>query len=288
MKFYIKNTTINTTKNIQDSNIVCISDLHYTKNLTPKFLLELIYRITNLNPTYICFLGDLCDDNSYDDIVNWLNMLSKIAPVYFIYGNHDIKKYRINDKNYYVSSHLPGNVCNEIKNIDNLKVLSKNQIHKNNGYSFCGLNFYDDSNYDSFIKYMNKHIPYLEASNFNILLSHNPKTIDPLIFKEFAEEYKYSTDCIISGHSHNGLATPFFDKILPGNRGLYLKAKGILPSYTRGIFDCNYSPECQHAEYVGIICPPIRTLPDRNIILRKANDFLYKPGIQLVRVKKEK
>ncbi|MBO5096416.1 MAG: metallophosphoesterase [Bacilli bacterium] len=286
MKFYIKNTDIYTNKKVAEANIVCLSDLHYTKNLTPQFLNDLANKIIELNPTYICFLGDLCDDESYNDVIEWLNLLSKIAPVYFIYGNHDIKKYRINDKNYYVSSHLPGSICNEIKNIDNLKVLSKNQIDTNNGYSFCGLKFYDDSNYNSFASYMNKHIPNFDYSNFNTLLSHNPKTIDPIFFKQLDEKYKYSTDCILSGHSHNGLVTPMIDKILPGNRGLYLKAKGIFPSYTRGEFDCGYSPDCQHADYVGVICPPLRTLPDRSPVLRKANDILYTPGIQLVRVKK--
>ena len=130
MKFYIKKTDVYTNKKVKDANIICLTDLHYTRNLTPQFLTNLTNKIIDLNPTYICFLGDLCDDESYGDVIEWLNLLSKIAPVYFIYGNHDIKKYRINDKNYYVSSHLPGSVCNEIKNIDNLKILSKNHIDK--------------------------------------------------------------------------------------------------------------------------------------------------------------
>ena len=286
MKFYIKRTTIDTNKNIQDANIVCISDLHYTKTLTPYFLKELSKKINELNPKYICFLGDLCDDESYTDVINWLNMLAKFCPVYFIYGHHDISKYRINDKTYHVHSHLPGDICKEIKNINNLEVLSKNHIKTNDGFTFCGLNFYDDSNYESFISYMNKHIPNLDNETFNTLLSHNPKTIEPEIFDKLDNYYKYNTDCIISGHSHNGLVSPSIDNILPGNHGFYLKAKGLFPSYTRGTFDCSEATECSYADYTGVICPPLRTLPDRNIILRKANDILYTPGLQLIRVKK--
>ena len=100
MKFYIKKTNIYTNKKITDSNIVCISDLHYTKTLTPNFLLELTNKIIELNPNYVCFLGDLCDDNSYNDVIEWLNMLAKISPVYFVYGNHDIARYRIKDEMY--------------------------------------------------------------------------------------------------------------------------------------------------------------------------------------------
>lgn len=288
MKFYIKKTNIYTNKKITDSNIVCISDLHYTKTLTPNFLLELTNKIIELNPNYICFLGDLCDDNSYNDVIEWLNMLAKISPVYFVYGNHDIARYRIKDEMYKVKSHLPSKIKKEIKNINNLKILKNNKIISNNGFSFCGLDFYDDSHYETLIGKMNHNIPEFNPKSFNTLLSHNPKTIDPKVFKKFDNEYKYNTDCILSGHSHNGLVTPSMDNILAGNRGFYLKAKGLFPSYTRGTFDCGEDTECQYGEYVGIICPPLRTLPDRNAILRKANDILYTPGIQLVRVKKQK
>lgn len=288
MKFYIKSTTINTYKNIQDSNIVCISDLHYTKTLSPNFLIKLTQQIISLNPTYICFLGDLCDDNSYNDVIEWLNTLAKVAPIYFVYGNHDIAKYHIKDEIYKVKSHLPSKVCKEIKNINNLKVLKNNKIITDNGFSFCGLDFYDDSHYDKLINKLNHNIPEFSSNSFNTLLSHNPKIIDPLVFKKLDDTYKHNTDCILSGHSHNGLVNPFMDNILPGNHGFYLKAKGLFPSYTRGTFDCSTYSECSHADYTGVICPPLRTLPDRNAILRKANDILYTPGIQLVRVKKEK
>ena len=40
----------------------------------------------------ICFLGDLVDDDS-KEVIDWLNNLAKIAPIYFALGNHDIKRY---------------------------------------------------------------------------------------------------------------------------------------------------------------------------------------------------
>ncbi len=287
MKFFVKNTTINTNKHVKDSNIVCISDLHYTKSLTSNFLVTLTQKIEDLNPTYICFLGDLCDDNSYSEVIEWLNNLAKISPVYFIYGNHDIKKYRIKNEMYKVQSHLPSKICKEIKNINNLKVIDNNKIITNDGYSFCGVDFFDDSHYNSFIKKMNANIPDFNINYFNSILSHNPKIIDPLIFNKLDKEYKVNTDCILSGHSHNGLVTPTLDKLMPGNRGFYIKAKGLFPTFTRGVIDCEECSECQYGYYTGIICPPLRTLPDRNVFLYKANNILYNPGIQLVRIKKE-
>lgn len=288
MKIFIKKSTIYTNKNIKDFNIVCLSDLHHTKSLTPDKLSIITNEIANLNPQYICFLGDTNDDKSYDVVIEWFNELAKIAPVYFIYGNHDIEKYKIKDKIYRVNTALPKKVVDEIENINNLKILKNNETDMVDGVTFCGTNFFDDSNFDAAIRYFNNNIPNFDEKTFNILLSHNPKIMNPKIFKELSEEYKFFIDCILSGHTHNGLFTPGIDNLLPGTRGFYIKSQGLFPKFTRGEFDVSESAECMHADYTGIICPPIRTLPDRNIILRKANDIIYTPGVQLVRVKKDK
>lgn len=286
MKFVIKKTEIQSNKSITNSNIIGISDLHYTESLTPLFLDKLNNKIASLNPTYICFLGDLCDDYSYDDIIVWLNNLSKIAPIYFILGNHDILKYSINDKIYRVKPHLPAKFLSDIKNIDNLNLLKSNQMKVDNGFSFLGTKFYHDSNYHKYIRLLNHNIPNLNEENFNILLSHNPLTIDPNIFNELDNEYKKNIDLVFSGHSHNGLVTSTMDKILPGNRGFYLKSKGLFPSYTRGVFDSTKNETEIDAHYTGVVCPPLTTIPDRNIIYRNANKLIYNPSIQLIRVKK--
>lgn len=287
MKIFIKQSTIYTNKKIKDSNIVCLSDLHYTKSLSPKTLNAIIDKIRNLNPEYICFLGDTTDDKSYDDVISWFNELAKIAPVYFSFGNHDIERYKIKEQLYRVNTALPKKVVNELENIDNLKILRNNEINTvENGLTFCGTNFYDDSNYEAAIKYLNHNLPNFDNNTFNILLSHNPIIMNPEIFNELTEEWKCYVDCILSGHTHNGLFTPLLDKCLPGTRGFYIKSQGLFPKFTRGEFDVSESPLCMHADYTGIICPPVRTLPDRNFILRKTNDIIYNPGLQLVRIKK--
>lgn len=281
MQFYIKTSHVFTKKNIgKDSTIVCLSDLHYTSNNPKYILVDLLYKIDSIQPDYICFLGDLVDDDSYQIVINWLNSLAKIAPVYFVYGNHDIEKYIINDKKYYVPSALSTKVKDAIRNIDNLTVLANNKMASKNGFSFCGANFYDNSRFNQLIKYLNDKYPHFSSVNFNILLSHNPGIMNSVYYKQLNQIYRDSLDLIISGHTHNGLVPRKIDKIIPGTKGIYLKAEGLFPKYVRNetVLEDNNK---------GIIVPPIRTLPDRGRIINKANEVIYRPGMQLIRIKKD-
>lgn len=284
MKFYIKKSTLSTNKDVKDSLILCISDLHYTKKLGFNLLYLLNEKIKNINPNYICFLGDLCDDDSYDDVINWLNNLSKVAPIYFIYGNHDIEKYKIEDKTYRVHSYLPADIKNQIQNIDNLSILKDNESESINGINFIGANYYHYTHVDDLITYMNRHTPNFDQNDFNIILSHNPKIMEIKTFEKLNRNYQKNINCIISGHTHNGLVPPFLD-FENFNRGFYLKGQGLMPSFVKGTFEANY--HSAFSNYTGIICPPLTTLPDRNRLYKTANKLIYRPGIQLVRIKKE-
>lgn len=284
MKFYIKEKSITTNKNANKSLILCISDLHYTKNLGNNFLMTLIQKICEIDPTCICFLGDLCDDNSYEDVINWLNTLAKVAPVYFIYGNHDIEKFKIGNKTYRVKTNLPGNVKSDIQNINNLTVLKGNSSASINGVNFIGANYFHNTHVDDAISYMNRHTPNFKQDEFNIMLCHNPKIMEVKTFDRLNEDYQKNINCIVSGHTHNGLVPPFLD-FTNSNTGFYIKDQGLLPSLVKGYFESyNHSA---FSDYTGIICPPLTTLPDRNAVFRKANEIIYQPGIQLIRVKKE-
>lgn len=287
MEIYLKTTEFKTKKHIQNNlQILCLTDLHYTKNFNPNLLTTLLDKINELKPNYICFLGDLVDDDSYDVVINWLNSLAKIAPIYLIYGNHDLEKYRINNNKYRVSSYLPGTVKKEIRNINNLKILQNNQTDYQEQLCFCGTNFYHASQFDNFVSYLNHHDPKFKNENLNILLSHNPGIMKPEIFSKLSRNYD-NTDLVLSGHTHNGLIPEILDEHIPGTTGLFLGTEGIFPKYTRN------EVEIERNQYfiqnpTGIIVPPIRTLPDRGNLFNKVNDIFYKPGMQLIRIKKSR
>ena len=81
--------SVETDKDTSDLRIVELSDLHLheygTKNA------ELVERIRNLNPNIIAVAGDMnIDENSnYSVVINLLEQLVEIAPVYYAPGNHE-------------------------------------------------------------------------------------------------------------------------------------------------------------------------------------------------------
>lgn len=281
MKFYVKDSNIAVDKKSKDTRIVGISDLHYTKSLGLYFLSELTLKIMSLSPTHICFLGDLVDDDSVE-VVDWLNDLSKIAPVYFALGNHDITRY-IPVKDIVEKTHLTKEMMNKIKNINNLEVLENGRIVHNNGNSFMGLPYYDISETEEMLNNANGYNVDLSNDEYNIMLSHNPWIMNPEVFKGLKEDYS-KIDLILSGHTHNGLVPHMIDKVIPGNIGLYAPSQGVLPKTTRGV----YEVAGDGIAYDGFILPALRTLPEMGGAGNAINKIVYPPALQLIRVEKKK
>ncbi len=276
MKIYLKDTPIIQYKNVPNARIVAISDLHYTASLGEDFLNSIRDKIDSLSPSFICFLGDLADDNSHE-VVDWLNDLAKIAPVYFVLGNHDFTRY-ITYLDTVEKSPLSRKTLDEIKNIKNLNVLEDGRVVYNNGYAFFGLPYYDVCDTDKFIKKVNKYDINLKSSYYNTMLVHNPWIINEREFKKLKDGY-CNTDLILSGHTHNGVVPHFIDKHLPGNYGLYAPSLKMFPQMARG--------HMEDANYDGIIVPALRTIPDDIKHNQLINKVLYPPAISLVRIQKK-
>ena len=97
--FYFQNNAIQTTehtisstkipKSFDGYKIVQLSDLH-SKSFGANQR-KIVKRTENSNPDLIVFTGDLVDSKRYDEEVSLLLMeeLVKIAPVYFVTGNHE-------------------------------------------------------------------------------------------------------------------------------------------------------------------------------------------------------
>lgn len=280
MKFFIKQCEIKTNKDVTTKKIIGLSDLHYTKYLTTSFLEQLTLKVNQIQPDYIFFLGDLVDDGSYEIVINWLNSLAKIAPVYLVYGNHDIQQYQIRNEIKTVTTALPDNVKTEINQIPNLTVLTNNQTVSHNGIGFCGTDFYDATNSKEMISALNEHLPSFNTNDFNVLLSHNPQVIRPQLFKQLTETYHTHLDAIISGHTHSGLVPAPIDCFLPSNHGFYTADNGLFPNYVRGVYQSKQYP------YQGIMIPALQPIPPTNKLRTQAGK-LYPGGMQLIRIKKE-
>ncbi len=282
MKIYSKEITINTNKDVKGTRIICFSDLHYSKKLDKKILPFLFDKITSYNPNYICFLGDLLNDDSFEEVYNYINILRYIAPVILIDGNHDIKSFAVNDKAHENKHHI---LSDELKtllaNIPNVYYLNNNQTLQCEDISFTGTNFYHNSHEEDNIDFLNENIPEINPNSFNILLSHSPYIITKNNFEKLRKEYQ-NFDATFTGHIHNALMPTYIDNQIKDNLGLYTWDTGYFPTDYLGVTDIILDEE--HT-LKRINVPPIRTFNPENIIFTAANK-LYPPSIRLVKVKK--
>ena len=203
-----------------DFKIVHISDLHnkeFGKNQQ-----NIIAKIKEINPDIIVITGDIID--SYDTNVqisaDFINGISKIAPVYYVTGNHES---RILDD--YVS------LKTQIQTAG-IHVLENEFITISNGNDKINIIGMNDPSFD-FLKLTGSTDEEIVATNlngltedlkgYNILLSHRPELID--IYASF------NINLVFSGHAHGGqIRIPFIGGIIAPNQGFF-------PKYTSGLYE---------------------------------------------------
>ena len=196
--------------------IVHISDLHNTEfGEDNEYLLTLI---KNSAPDIIVITGDIIDSRNTNTQIarNLINNASKIAPVYYVTGNHEA---RVSEENRIDSVLLNENIT-ILHNEDTF-------INKDNGkIQIIGV---DDPDYVS-ASYSEDYINYeLEKYNdseyFKILLSHRPELFDTYVSNNI--------DVVFSGHAHGGqFRLPFIGGVIAPHQGLF-------PEYDSGLYTKN-------------------------------------------------
>lgn len=232
--FEIRNSKI--PEEFNGYTIVQVSDLHNTK--FGKNQARLIKRIKQSNPNVIVITGDLIYKRSKNmekeisDVTDFVNNIVKIAPVYFVTGNHEIQtggKYlnkirenltkagatllnetfvKLNFKDKYIN----------LAGINDLEIYYDYYVneHMKNGKDLEGIEEEIINNLLAKIK--------LNDSEFNVLLTHQPQ------FIEIYAKYKY--DLVFAGHAHGGqIRMPFIGPLIAPGQGLF-------PKYTSGLHIC--------------------------------------------------
>jgi predicted MPP superfamily phosphohydrolase len=195
--------------------IVHLSDFHNKKIGNPK----LIEAIKKVNPNIIVFTGDLIDSRLYNEeiAIGLLNEIRKIAPVYYVTGNHEWRS---------------GKYSRLRKRIENCKVTIVDdkyyKINKGNDSIYI-VGFDDPRKYSNEYKeYKQFEIKFKDVMNeikddkFKILLSHRPE-----LFSLYSSQ---NIDLVFSGHAHGGQVR------LPFIGGLFSPHQGLFPKYTDGIY----------------------------------------------------
>lgn len=95
--YTIHKTTYNitTTKEITPTKICFISDVHYPNANNPQRLKEITNTLLKVKPNFYLLGGDFVDESTSKEdmkiLFKQLGRLTKVAPVYFVYGNHENK-----------------------------------------------------------------------------------------------------------------------------------------------------------------------------------------------------
>jgi predicted MPP superfamily phosphohydrolase len=181
--------------------IAHVSDLH-----SAGFWPDVIEILKEAEPDIICITGDLMDsrDQSPETALAFMAEAVKIAPCYFVTGNHETA--------------LSWSLCNRL--IKGLKalgvhVLEDETILLERQGAFVSLtgHFWGDTDH---VGELNPH------DRYKILLSHQPEDFDNYAAGGY--------DLVLSGHAHGGQFR------LPFIGGLYAPGQGILPEYDAGLF----------------------------------------------------
>lgn len=194
------------TKKLQQKSykIIQISDFHNKKNA--KTNKKLINIVSKEKPDIIAITGDFIDSFSMNTEIslNLAKQLVKIAPVYYVTGNHEHadeeKLYSFQDKLMNAGVHIMDNVVEVVS--DKITLIGLGDLSLN------------DNTLNQLMKKVNKE-------NLSVLLAHEPQYL-----KNYADA---GVDIVLSGHAHGGqIRIPFT------NIGLVAPNQGFLPKYTSG------------------------------------------------------
>lgn len=183
----VKHVNIFSDKIISPLSVVLLADIHLKKNLSKDFLQGIIKQTNELNPDMILIAGDLIDTSIKN--INYLELLNDFSSKYgtfYVLGNHE----------YY---HGVEQIHKKLKEY-NLTILD-NKIQNFDSFSISGTNDLMGLKYKNFKPDLSPIKPHLNASKFNILLTHQPK---------FVKKYDVSDfDLVLCGHTHAGQIFPF-------------------------------------------------------------------------------
>lgn len=226
--YHLEVKRYNYTDDISDvCRIVLISDLH--GNTFGKNNEHLLKKIRKLSPDIICLAGDFIDeDNTSEDnaeLINFLNKLTDITPVYYSFGNHDLGYLKINGYSLLDDISKTGCVILEEEYVD-IDINDK-QIRLGGIYNYAFNQQYaskEEWMKDSTFIFLDK---FTDTDRTKILMCHRPESFiyDNASFWEI--------DYVLCGHTHGGIWR------LPFIGGLVAPEQGLFPEYDKGEYNIN-------------------------------------------------
>ena len=223
--FYLQVETIDIyTDKLSDSfnnyRIAHISDYH--NRASEMIDKQIIDSLTSNAPDIIVVTGDLVDylRTDVDIALAFVEKLCKIAPVYYVTGNHEATINIDNEKQ--IQKLIDGLTLIGVTVLRNSSVEIVNE--NSDSFNLYGIEdpyFY--GNYTQVYQRTEKLCQELNmsADEYNALLAHHPETLS--VYS------KFNIDLVFSGHAHGGQVT-FFGKAIVAPDQVYF------PPYTEGLY----------------------------------------------------
>lgn len=193
-------------KGFNSYKIVQLSDLH--NKVFGKSQEEFMEKIKGIEPDAILITGDIVDKHrtKVDVAMDFAEQLTKIAPVYYVNGNHEMV--------------LEPNVSKELYDgMENsgVKLLLDNKVKiKSKGDTIIMAGLSEETVFNGNIESLD-----VMDEEFTILLAHEPHHL--------MEYSQTKSDLVFCGHAHGGqIRLPFIG-------GLYSPGQGVHPKLTSGM-----------------------------------------------------
>lgn len=205
-------------KSFNGYKIAHISDFHNTNS---KRIKEKIMHLLKMNkPDIIVITGDLIDSRRTNilNAVEFLKEIIKIAPVYYILGNHESRLYDVQK----LINQAQDVGINVLRNIS-VRVQKQNENIQIVGMDDPAFYVARENNHeaeqkaDDVLKAVSNN-----SMDFKILLAHRPE-----LLKIYAT---YDFDVVFTGHAHGGQIR------FPIIGGIIAPGQGVFPKYTKGIY----------------------------------------------------
>jgi predicted MPP superfamily phosphohydrolase len=273
-----------TNKNINETKIALLSDIHFNDKYNRKIFTKILKQISNNTPNYITIVGDILDTSNttnLDDLKDFLEGLSKIATTLVVLGNHDEKAGEmhnwISEKNE--------KLIKILNNIDNVYLLN-DKTYTNNNITFYGFHLSYDyyevkhETYEAFENELKNIECNINKKDYNITLFHSPINIYKYINNNPNHNLNNS-DLILSGHMHNG-CLPFtisyiINKLFKSSRGFISPTRKLFPKYAQG----------RIYERDGYVYQGIMKLSHSTKLFNKL-DFIFQKEVQFITIKPNK
>ena len=185
---------IDTNKEIsEDYRIAMIAYLHYPTSVNKIELEQLVERISDEKADYVMLCGDIIDEytskEEKEEVFEALGKLSNTTNVFYVYGNHDLRKYSFNNKSSVDD-------LTSLIELNGIHVLNDEQIILNDEITLIGRSDY--SLHDR--KEMNSYD--LNDNTYNIVVDHQPRELENCS--------NNNIDLHLSGHTHAGQIFPLY------------------------------------------------------------------------------